>query len=186
LLDLGADNLVSEIEAMKAKAIYGSSTDAKFQEIKNELATKKLTVKPTESIPQCYGVIFQKSANIFTVNGFAVNFANTKVWSGDNWQYQGCDKLDVSKGLTALSSDAQMHIADISDDKGLKYQGLILRFLPPDGKLEAIDNAGKTIQAKVLKITVTYGDTVDPNYQREIALDLRNSSFNVNKIENVK
>jgi prepilin-type N-terminal cleavage/methylation domain-containing protein len=193
LLDLGADNLVSEINAMKAKATYGSGTDSKYLEIKKALEAKVVDKKEKTIVvanpAQCYGVVFEGKAGAFTVSSFSVNFVNTKVWRNNIWQYQGCDKLDSSKGKQKLSSDAQMQIVKIDGElkKGGAYSPvgpLILRFLPPDGKLEFVDMGNpQTVELKTLKIKVSYGDTEDLNYQREIVLDLLSEKFSVNKIE---
>lgn len=185
LLDLGADNLISEINAMKAKATYGSSTDAKYLEIKKELESKEKLKEDSakKADPaQCYGVVFEGKAKAFTVSSFSVNFVHTKIWKNGIWQYQGCDVFKTTDKKQALSSDAQMQIVDIVDDKGGKYSKLILRFLPPDGKLEALGSVGgvdKIVDAKTIKITVSYGDTVDPNYRREIIFDLANAKAHV-------
>lgn len=192
LLDLGADNLVSEINAMKAKATYGSSTDAKYLEIKKKLEAKagekkvKTEAKPNPA--KCFGVVFEGKPGAYTVSSFSVDFFKTKIWKDSIWQYKGCDVLKTKQ---ALSSDAQMKIVGITDEKGTNYAKLILRFLPPDGKLEALGSVGgvdKIVEAKTIKITVSYGDTEDLNYQREIVLDLLSGKFSVNKIEtqNVK
>lgn len=195
LLDLGADNLVSEINAMKAKATYGSSTDAKYLEIKEQLTLKagekKVKTEAKANPAKCFGVVFEGKTGGFTVSSFSVDFLKTKTWLNNIWQYKGCDVLKTTDKKQALSSDAQMQIVGITDEKGTNYAKLILRFLPPDGKLEALGSVGgvdKIVDAKTIKITVSYGDTTDPNYHREIVLDLLSGKFSVNTIEtqNVK
>lgn len=198
LLDLGADNLVSEINAMKAKATYGSGTDAKYLEIKKALESKEkvkadssVEAKPNPNPSKCFGVVFEGKEKAFTVSSFSVDFFKTRIWKDSIWQYKGCDVLKTKQ---ALSSDAQIQIVDIVGElkKGGSYSpmgSLILRFLPPDGKLEFVDIGNlQSVDLKTLKIKVSYGDTTDPNYQREIVLDLSSEKFSVNKIEttNVK
>jgi prepilin-type N-terminal cleavage/methylation domain-containing protein len=193
LLDLGADNLVSEINAIKAKATYGSSTDAKYLEIKKALESKvvekKVATKDEKNLAQCFGVVFEGKAGAFTVSSFSVDFVNTKIWNNGIWQYQGCDKFDSKKRTQKLSSDAQMQIVKIDgkrkDDSSYSPVGpLVLRFLPPAGKLEFVDMGNpQSVDLKTLKITVSYGDTTDPNYQRAIVFDLANAKASVNKIE---
>lgn len=191
LLDLGADNLVSQFNLMKAKATYGSGTDAKFQELKKELDVKSTTknegkILPEDNISKCFGLVFEKGTTNFTVNSFAVKFVNTKVWKhiSQSWGYQGCE--DVKTKLESINLDAQMKILSITDDKNSTFNKLVFRFLPPNGKLEAIGNVADQddiLKAKIVKIRIGYGDNSDPEYQREINFDLSNSKAIVNKVD---
>ena len=195
LLDLSADNLVSQINAMKAKATYGTSTDAKYQEIKKQLDSKtRATVdsnatRAVENLPKCYGISFEKSVtgDTFNVNSFAVDFVNTKVWNTANqsWGYQGCNDSSNKDSKLSLDLDSQMKILSIAVDGNSAYDKLTLRFLPPDGKLEVV---GVADDAKILKILLSYGGGMDLNYQREVDFNLANAKATVNKIEttNVK
>lgn len=200
LLGLGADNLVSQIDAMRAKAVYGTSTDQKFQDIKKQLASK--TTSPASSsnnnTAQCYGVLFENNAGNFNVSSFVVKFVNTKWWNPDPkhqaWEYKGCMDLQTADVKQKLEMDPQMHVFDISgvNNDDTKYSPatnlvLLLRFLPPNGKLEVLDVTDLShpkvlTDLKILKFSVRYGQDSDPNYQKEITLDLTTNKFTVNKM----
>ncbi|MCX6735239.1 MAG: prepilin-type N-terminal cleavage/methylation domain-containing protein [Candidatus Peregrinibacteria bacterium] len=201
LLDLGADNLVSQLNAMKAKATYGTSTDKKFQDIKKELGaeTPANPVKIEDSAggtSKCFGIVFEKSndKNVgnFTVKSFEVPFVNTKVWKhvSQSWGYKGCDDLKDNSPKQSLNLDAQMKILSVSYDGNTTYDKLVFRFLPPSGKLEAVGNLegpDKILEPKIVKIIVSSGDTLDPNYERQIELNLSNAKAVVKPIDtNVK
>lgn len=203
LLDLGADNLVSQMNAMKAKATYGTSTDKKFQDIKKELGAKN-SVVPADSVKieelaggtaKCFGMILEK-ANVggvtnFTANSFEVPFVNTKVWKHESqsWGYKGCDDLKDNSPKQSLNLDAQMKILSVSFN-GTNYDKLIFKFVPPNGKMEVFGN-GKILEPQkdieIVKIIVSSGDTLDPNYERQIELNLSNAKAVVKPIDtNVK
>ena len=196
LLDLGADNLVSQIGAMKAKATYGSNGTAKFDEVKCKLSQANGSpdcIAPSENEPKCYGVVFEKSDNAFVVKSFNVNFGDKKVWNLGKgaWEYDGCGKYDAAKA-TALELDSQLKIFSINGEKKESGQysavgPLLFRYLPPNGKLEVVDvdSSGKPViltDLESIKFKVSYGVSDDENYQREIKLDFSNGKFSVNKI----
>lgn len=100
LLDLGADNLVSQIGRMKAKATYGSDGEnlVKFEEIKGEVKEaeeeggasvvggdsdasagdgSEVTDEgcgPGKDCPKCYGVIFESVPSDATIGAGGDNF----------------------------------------------------------------------------------------------------------------
>lgn len=195
LLDLGADNLISQINRMKSKATYGSSgvNAAKFEEIKGKLdggggSVEAVAVGDDQNKPQCYGVVFESSA----VKSFSVDFFNTKVWKPgkQSWEYQGCEDQVGDSSKLALEIDPQMQIFGLSgiasDDSVYSPTGgktLILRFLPPDGKWEvgevAADNKFTMLSLKNINFSLRYGSDTDPNYQREINFDLTNMKASI-------
>lgn len=199
LLDLGADNLVSQLNAMKAKATYGTSNDTKFQDIKKELGAKTPVIPANPANPvkiedltggtaKCFGIVFEKVNGTFVANSFEVPFLNTKVWKyeSQSWGYKGCDDLKVDSPKQSLNLDAQMKILSVSYDGNVTYDKLVFRFLPPNGKLEAVGNIGgpgKILEPKIVKIIVSSGDTLDPNYERQIELNLSNAKAVVKPID---
>lgn len=199
LLDLGADNLISQIGAMKAKATYGSTSDAKFKEISEKLKSDYVAAPggtvAEKDLAKCHGVAFEKSVTgeTFDVKNFKVDFNNKKVWKNTAWEYQGCGDYDATTKATALELDSQLKISGISckntDGSGCTIgEKFVLRYLPPNGKLEVVDvgSSGKPViltDLESIKFKVSYGVSDDENYQREIELDLSNSKFSVDKIE---
>ncbi|MBI5753597.1 prepilin-type N-terminal cleavage/methylation domain-containing protein [Candidatus Peregrinibacteria bacterium] len=186
LLDLGADNLVSQINAMKARATYGSNSSGQFEKIKNELQKSGQGASESSTQiadkPQCYGVAFEKNAAVdsYSVKSFSVDFDNRKFWNPDtqNWEYKACGNYDSASALD-ISLDSQMQIfRDYTPNAGF-----VLRFLPPNGKLEVVNIAEPTkVLDGVLKMKLRYGTDSDPNYQREINLDLLSGKFTVKNV----
>lgn len=195
LLDLGADNLVSQLNSMKAQATYGTSTDKKFQDIKKELGAKApaapanpVKLDDSDGTAKCFGIVFEKINGTFVANSFEVPFVNTKVWKHEsqNWGYKGCDDLKVDSPKQSLNLDAQMKILSVSYDGNATYDKLVFRFLPPNGKIEAVGNIegpDKILEPKIVKIIISSGETLDPNYERQIELNLSNAKAVVKPID---
>lgn len=190
LLDLGAENLISQINAMKAKATYGSNGAAKYDEIKGKLSAGDsggAGGAPVTADPQCYGVKFEKSftGDTFSVTSFKVKFDNKKKWDVNkkDWLYTACGN-PVDADLLPLELDASLKILKISgkDGSGADVSissPFVLRFLPPNGKLESVDYT----DLKTLTLSIGYGSD-DTNYKREIILNLSSGKFCIEDVAN--
>lgn len=165
LLDLSADNLVSQILEMRSRTIYGTGGS------------------------KCYGVYFGKGKDGFVAKGFEQNFNNKKVWDKvqQKWYYQGCGKFDPNVANLVLEEDSQVRILEIKDEKDAKFDFSVLRFFPSNGMSEISWDNGQNFNSKfdsgnLLKIKLQYGSDENLQYQREIAFYLVNNTGIVKKL----
>lgn len=197
LLDLSADNLISQILEMRSKTIYGTGSSDKFEEIKAKLDGESADGDGdaadggANNSAKCYGVHFGKNDDDeFEVKGFEQDFNNKKIWKLDlqKWQYQGCDDFVPSVADQVLEEDSQVKILEVTDGNGGDLDSLVMRFFPPNGVLEISENDGQKFDSKfesgdLLKIKLQYGADDDPQYQRMIEFDPVNKTAVVNRFD---
>lgn len=172
LLDFAADNLISQINEMKSRAMHGGGDSVKFEEIKAELSGGEVLSGEVESVSsQCYGIYFEKSGDVFVAKSFTQPFVNKKEWDvvAGKWNYRGCGDFAPGAGDIILEKDSQVNIIEIDDSAVVG--NFVIRFVPPNGEVEVSEDAQPFI-ADFVKIKMQYGLDVDPQYQREIILDL--------------
>lgn len=186
LLDLSADNLVSQILEMRSRTIYGTGSSDKFEEIKAKLeggggddgggGGGGDAADDANNSAKCYGVYFGKNDDEFEVKGFEQDFNNKKVWVQEKWQYQGCDAFAPNVADQILEEDSQVKILEVTDENDAGLDSLVMRFFPPNGVLEISENDGQDFNSvfeskDLLKIKLQYGADEDPQYQRMIEFD---------------
>lgn len=170
LLDLSADNLISQIMEMKSKTVYG--------------------IGGSDDSSKCYGVYFGKGGDGFIVKGFEQDFNNKKVWDKvrQKWHYQGCVEFQPDAANLVLEEDSQVKILEIKNEKDVQFNSLVLRFFPPNGVLEMSMDNGQYFNSKfesgnLVKIKLQYGSDENLQYQREINFDLANKTAVVNRLD---
>lgn len=207
LLDLTADNLVSQVNAMRSKTIYGSSNTKKIDEIKNDLLHPSIgpniivndcagvnadpnNPKCNLSKPKCEGVYFHSANSAsFVAENFEQDFNNQKYWNGNAWIYDACGNFDSSKTGLAFELDQQVEILNISLDNE-PLTSLVMRFVPTNGALEISKDGGHNFISdftpgdapKFIKIEIQYGAIADVNYQRIISFNLLTGKTTVAKV----
>lgn len=174
LLDLGAENLVSQINEMRSKTIYGDFGGERYEEISKALSEDSALVQPVEiSDAKCYGISFKDDlASIFSQP-----FENEKEWKDVliGWGYKGCIEpktpIDVSLGEIKIEEVFlnEMNLTDFD-----------LRFLPPKGDWELIANGSQVKNEGTLKIKIRYGETTENRYTRTLEIDLKSLKTKIN------
>lgn len=210
LLKLSADNIVSQIFALRAGTIYGEGGGERLDLIKDELSGEvngndgdgggggngedEISVDGTA---RCSGVYFEQVGDEFAVKSFSQLFSGKQVWGGEieGWVYQGCLNFDpntpeLQEQLKSLELDEQVHIKSITDGLENSLSGfVVLRFVPPKGSLEFKNNLegfrSEFTETDVLKIKIQYGETDDPAYQKDIIFDLFNLKATVQNVETI-
>ncbi len=141
LLDLTADNLISQIHAVKSSTVYRPDNAKKFADLKTELEGG-IVADGDEILPLCYGLYFLKETDRVVVKTFAQVFDNKQEWNSiDGWIYKGCGEFDVNnpnsvKGIRDFELDKQINITELTDQNDSVIDSLVLRFIPPNGELQ--------------------------------------------------
>lgn len=154
LLDLTADNLISQIYAMKSKTVYRPDNAKKFAELKSELEGGLVdggddsAGADLEGLPQCYGLYFQRVGDGMSVKTFSQNFDSKQEWNEvSGWVYKGCGGFDPNnpesvQSIRDFELDKQVKVSDVTDSSGVSIDSFVLRFLPPDGGMQVRRNIG--------------------------------------------
>lgn len=159
LIALSADNIVSQISALRGETIHGIGAG-------------------------CRGIYFEKTDEGFLAKSFSQPFVGKKVWGGENagWVYQGCGDFDANAmgedGFRNFEMDEQVHVKTIEDELGNELtESVVLRFAPPKGDLEFGQNLGEG-----LRIKIQYGEGEDSNFQKDIFFDFLNLKAHVEEV----
>lgn len=153
LLDLTADNLISQIYAMKSRTVYRPDNAKKFAELKNELneggivnGEDDLDGADLEGLPQCYGLYFQRVGDDMLVKTFSQNFDSKQEWNDlSGWVYKGCGGFDPNnpesvQSIRDFELDKQVKVSDVTGPNDVSIYSFVLRFLPPNGEMQVIGN----------------------------------------------
>ena len=141
LLDLTADNLISQIRAIESNTVYRPDNAKKFADLKTKL-DGGIVEEGDEILPQCYGLYFFKEADKVVVKTFAQVFDNKQEWNViEGWVYKGCGGFDANNpnsvtGIRDFELDKQINITELTDQNGNVIDSLVLRFIPPNGELQ--------------------------------------------------
>src|SRR3989338_10133268 len=141
LLDLTADNLISQIRAIESNTVYRPDNAKKFADLKTKL-DGGIVEECDEIVPQCYGLYFFKEADKVVVKTFAQVFDNKQEWNViEGWVYKGCGGFDANNpnsvtGIRDFELDKQINITELTDQNGNVIDSLVLRFIPPNGELQ--------------------------------------------------
>ena len=168
LLDLAADNLISQVNEMRSWAIHGKVDGERYDEIKAALSNQpKESVTSPEGASKCFGLYFKDGE----IGSFSTSFENSKLWDHDlGWIYAGCGHFDQNF-KRPLEIDDQITIVSVKAD-GADVQDFEMQFAPPDGELES--------DASELAVTIQYLE--DENFRREIIFNLTDGNAKVEKI----
>ncbi len=186
LVNLSAENIVSQISAMKSDSTYGGGNEERKDEIKAELSGEGFGEETTsaEGTYKCYGVSFVKDedAGVFLVDGFSQPFTSKKVWGGDSegWVYEGCGAVNDEASDFLFELDSQIFVKNFAFSNGLGgscYDSFFMRFVPPNGNVETScggSNFKVVDKDSVIKFDVSYGKEVDNGSKKIVALNLSN------------
>ena len=176
LLDLGGENLVSQISEMRDRTIYGDFGGSRLEEIKTAIDTGQALENSDLVDAKCYGIHFKKGEKSLS---FSQQFENKMVWKHaiQNWGFDGC-----TGDLTENEMDlGEIKIEEITLDN-TSAEEIFLKFYPPKGTLEVlIANDLQSKKYKVLKIKIRYGDTKEDRYTRFIKIDLNSLKSEINE-----
>lgn len=173
LIALSADNIVSQISALRGETIHGISSG------------------DVEGGRSCRGIYFEKTDDGFLAKSFSQSFVGKKVWGGESagWIYQGCgDSLSADLEFRDFELDEQVHIKTIGDELGSGFEeSVVLRFVPPKGDLEFRENFGSDFEndfsnGEGMRIKIQYGLSDDSDYQKDIFFDFFNLKAHVEEV----
>jgi prepilin-type N-terminal cleavage/methylation domain-containing protein len=174
-VDIAGDSLVSQLNELRAKTVYGELDSARRGEIVRELDGGEVAAVPANVAAGCYGLVLESDgAGAFGApQSFEDKFANNKVWDGEanDFVYQGCN--DVTRELRVLEWDKKVLIDGVVVFSGAREtevdRSLILRFVPPKGEFEVSLDDGLTFS------NVIAGDKIE-KFVFEISFDDANGS----------
>lgn len=165
ILDLSADNLISQIEQLKIRTRSGEISGLKFKEISDRIDEKE-TKEFVEDI-KCYGFYFSKNeGDNYSVKGFSLPFLNVKTFdviSGE-WKYLGCSEFSEKKDFDfAMETDVYFSSADIA------LENVVVNFAPPSGDILTSLDGGLKYGLSDFSFLIKYGEN-----------DFRTIFFNAN------
>lgn len=132
VVDLSADNLVSQIDELRARTVYGKLGNEREQDILAALAEGEEFLGDRDVSALCYGVLFDKQEGEFVVKGFSQPFSSRKVWRNElgGFGFVGCgDAPEVEEGYDLELDEGVIITGEDVDD-------FFLRFVPPNGMME--------------------------------------------------
>lgn len=148
LVNLSAENIVSQISAMKSDSTYGGGNEERKEAIKAELGGEDSGDGVPSGTYKCYGVsFFGDDEDGFSAKGFSQHFNGKKVWNDVNeeWVYEGCDAVDALGDDYPFELDPQIFVGDFafpSDFDGHCSGQFFIRFVPLDGHAEVSCDGG--------------------------------------------
>ena len=163
LIDLAADNIVSQFNEMQANSVYGDIGNARYSEIKGALAAGETEILLPPDAAQCYGIYFEKVNDAYLAKSFSVDFEGKKVWKVGAWDYLGCKEPDLLSAR-ALGIDSQVLIESIEGVDG----DLVVMFIPPNGQIKLSDNLEE------IKLNLGYRNDANERYKRQLILWSKN------------
>jgi prepilin-type N-terminal cleavage/methylation domain-containing protein len=172
LLDLSADNIISQFNQFKSKAEFGEVGRVKYDEISQRIIGNE--VESVNEKLSCYGFYFKTDENgEYVLQGYSLPFENIKTYdviSGD-FKYSGC--ANFSK-RTEFSFNIENDVKFVSDEIAL--ENIILRFLPPSGEAEVSTDFGLNYSQNDFSFLIQYGEDF-----RKIRFDSLTSKFKTEK-----
>ncbi len=172
LLDLSADNLISQLENLKSRAKYGEVGSVKFDEISERIAGND--VKSVNESLKCFGFYFKSGENgEYEIKAYTLPFLNLKTYDviSKKFKYSGCDEfskrsefdLNLEKGISVGADNVEL-------------SNLILRFVPPSGDVEVSIDSGLKYAENDLSFLLKYGED-----SRKIHFDSRTQKFKIER-----
>lgn len=181
LIDLNTDELISQINELRSKAIFRNESTERIDQIKAELSgdvDDSLVNDVVDSSSKCHGVYFQKEGDEYKIYSFKQTFEKLKEFDAlKGWDYRGCGAFDPDAGdidLKEIILDEQVALVNVTNGD-VPVDQLVLRFAPPKGKLEVV--TGQEGALKIFNFTLQYGPVADPRFSKTASLDLVNFNF---------
>ncbi|MFH1284572.1 MAG: prepilin-type N-terminal cleavage/methylation domain-containing protein [Candidatus Peregrinibacteria bacterium] len=186
LLDLSADNIVSQLYEFKDKTLHGNFGGEKFEEIKSEIEAggpDGERAMPDSGAAKCYGVYFKAGE---LPRSYELEYSGKKTWDevfgvfedvkcGDDF-----NPADPEAGAL-LELDEAVSIEDIKDFNGNHLDDFKVLFIPPDGEVLA-KSSGNVMSGKIV-LTVKYGVSDESQFKRNITIDLKSGTAEVSYFE---
>ncbi len=192
LLDLSADNVVSQIYELRSRSIHGDFGDDKYQDILLKLEDGDMDFDEKEestsdSFPKCFGFYFEEGENGYVPVVFEQEFLGKKIWNvvSKDWTYLGCGKFDSSKDVTdSFELDGDASIVEVQGVRG-SLSDLFVRFLPPNGEIEISLDGGLKFYSSddfdEIAFVLKYGVSDDDYYKRKILFNLKTAGLSVSR-----
>jgi len=193
LLDLGAESLSAQVYELKERVIYGDFGAGRFDEIKNSFDSENddenskssgLIDNIEEDSAKCFGIEFKLNSDdvfdVFDVKLFEEAFSGKKVWNVDRWDYKGCD--EKTRKYEDLELDDLLIVEDVKNGSDASLSNFVMRYLPPDGKLELSYNGEQFLsdfnEDEIIDIKMTYAKT---DYSRSVIIDLFSGNLKIQR-----
>lgn len=157
LINLAADNFVSQINQVRTKAVYG------------------VFDKDANVSPECFGISFERGPDSWQVSKFTVPYNPQKEWNVDkqDWVVKGCDlpnKTDSGPFEKDESVNVFVSLYDDIDGNYLKNgDDFMVLFMPPKGQAIATPLLVNTDR---LTTVLRYGASNSSRYQSGFIIDL--------------
>ncbi|MFC1615857.1 prepilin-type N-terminal cleavage/methylation domain-containing protein [Patescibacteria group bacterium] len=153
LLDLSVDNLVSIIDQQRGKAAQGNFGGERYTQLKDELDSPDDSGESPvyeQELAKCFGIYFDMNPDDqkMRVRSFKQKFNGNQKWDSGlkKWIYDGCDEFNPDDDTLVTFQDLQFDeefqilemkiIEEGNPSEELINNSLIIRFAPPDGKME--------------------------------------------------
>lgn len=195
LLELTADNMVSQILQLRDRAIHGNfGSDERVQQIEDLLNLGAedseigvVTLPPVDGgSALCFGVEFGSGE----VTMFRERFSGQKEFAAGGWKYVGCDNTGREE-LGGFELDSQVVVEKIvllgeqeGDEKPVVVD-FSMRFVPPSGDLEVFAD-GDEIDLSTIKkvqIQIRYGTGDQIRFKRKIIFDFDSLTAKTTNVE---
>jgi prepilin-type N-terminal cleavage/methylation domain-containing protein len=172
LLDLSADNIVSQLENLRTRAKFGDIGSAKFDEISERINGNE--VKSVNESISCFGFYFKRGDNgEHKLQAYSLPFLNLKKYDviSETFKYSGCDEFSKR---SEFDLNVENDIVFESDDMPL--DNLFLRFAPPSGESEVSVDGGLKYAENGLSFLIKYGEDM-----RKIRFDSLTEKFKIER-----
>lgn len=170
LIDLNTDNLISQINEQRYRAIHKDDFAGKAEEIKAKLKGE-VAAEVLPILPKCYGLYLLKDGDRYQAFSFDQDFNSKKEFDvqSASWKYAGCGNFDVNTvSGKAIELDDLINIYSISGDPDFVF----FRFSPPDGAFFSNLSSEENVS-----IFVRYGDQENGDFSKQIDMDFLNVNF---------
>lgn len=195
LLDLAADNIVSQVYELRDRSIHGDFGSVRADSIEAMLSglSEGVVLSEDAGEARCFGVVFEAleggAVQGFVTNTFSEEFVGRKIYEGNNWVYEGCDDTSAEMKVLELGDQVVVEKVAFYNDKDdqVDVKSLKIRFIPSDGEMEILvdgdkyDFKGQTAYKQLL-FRIKYGVTEDEKFMRNLLFDLTSQNFEVSKI----
>ena len=141
ILDLSAENIVSQINQLKSRAVYGDIGTRKFAEILKRVETGETPEELLSGNYQCFGFYFTPvSEGNYLIKGFSQAFTNKKYYDSvqKRWNYSGCNDFGERNDFDfVLEKDVFIGFSE-----GQSVNDFVVRFSPPNGEAQISTDGG--------------------------------------------
>lgn len=182
LLDFAADNFVSQLYALKDKAVHGAYGESEYEAITNAILEGSALPQGNDE-PKCFGVKFFEpdDLNLLGAEKFEIGFDSKKGLENEVMVQIGCPQSTVGVDTYISSSfelDSLVKVEGVYDDSRAELSGLSIMFVPPDGELKVYDNVGE-YSGTFVEVVFQYGESIEDRYKKSIFIDSKSGKAEV-------